>query len=161
MANRKSDSKRREDLAFENLVNPALKPDRKAQREFLLQALQERQDKFLELLDKAAKDDPVLYLRMYMELSKLVVPKNSDVNVNLSLNRDFIELKALGQSGVRGGIGGVSVPGLPSGVGGIVGGMPVSGLSKEEAAEFEEIGVAPFESLEGGIGKVETTDVSD
>lgn len=71
----------------------------KAQKDFLLRCLEENQGDFRRLLADMAVEDPKLFLRLNIELAKLVIPKQQDVNVQLSLNQDFLELKALAESG--------------------------------------------------------------
>lgn len=80
----------------------------KALRDFLVDVLEENQQRFREVMFEAASEDPRLFMKYYAELSKLLVPKQQDVNVNLSLNEDFNALKALASKG--GGQLGVEEP---------------------------------------------------
>lgn len=82
-----------------SIVKP--KDGGKAHRDFLLRCLEENQEDFRRLLAETAIEDPRLFLKLNIELAKLVVPKQQDVNVQLSLNQDFLELKALAQSGSK------------------------------------------------------------
>lgn len=67
----------------------------RAQRDFLLRVLEENQEDFRRCLFEAAKEDPKFFLRIYADLSKVLVPRSQDVNVSLTLNQDFQELQAI------------------------------------------------------------------
>lgn len=69
--------------------------EKKAQKEFLLEALADRQDEFLRLLDECKIQDPRFFLKIYTELSKTVMPKETKMDVTIGINRDFDELKAM------------------------------------------------------------------
>lgn len=71
----------------------------KAHGDFLVSVLEENPENFRRIMREAAEEDPRLFLRYYAELSKLLVPKQQDVNVSLTLNQDFIQLQALASSG--------------------------------------------------------------
>ena len=83
-----------QDFTVERQKNPL-----KAQRDFLIKCLEENQEDFRRLLAATAIEDPRLFLKLCLELQKLLLPKQQDVNVNLTLNQDFLELKALAESG--------------------------------------------------------------
>lgn len=116
------------------LINPDLtiapKKGVKAHRDFLLKCLEENQEDFRRLLADTAIEDPRLFLKLNLELAKLLLPKQQDVNVSLTLNQDFLELKALAESGsarahmIEGAVG------------------------EEQLVEYEELGPEPIESIE-------------
>ena len=63
----------------------------RAQRDFLLRVLEENQEDFRRCMFDAAKEDPKFFLRIYADLSKVLVPRSQDV----TLNQDFQELQAI------------------------------------------------------------------
>lgn len=69
--------------------------EKKAQKEFLREALAERQEDFLRLLDECKIQDPRFFLKIYTELSKTIMPKETKLDVTVGINRDFDELKAM------------------------------------------------------------------
>lgn len=95
------------------------KPDGfKAHRDFLLQCLLENQDKFRQLLWDAAEEDPKFFLKISVEIAKHLIPRQQDVNVNLTLNQDFQALQALSSTSASqkslGYIERIGVPALES-----------------------------------------------
>lgn len=103
----------------------------KAHRDFLLKCLEENQEDFRRLLSDLVVEDPKMFLKMNIELAKLLLPKQQDVNVSLTLNQDFLELKALAESG-------------SAQAHQIEGAQP-------HLLEYEELGPEPIESIETKI----------
>ena len=68
---------------------------KKAQKEFIRDLLSRNQEKFEELFEELAEHDPTAWLRLYNNMQKHVVPKQSQVNVSVGINKDFQELVAL------------------------------------------------------------------
>lgn len=68
---------------------------RKAQKEFIRDLLSTNQEKFEELFSELAKHDPKAWLLLYHDMQKHVVPKQSQLNVSVGINKDFQELQAL------------------------------------------------------------------
>lgn len=68
---------------------------KKAQKEFIRDLLSKNQDKFEELFEELAEHDPKAWLLLYHDMQKHVVPKQSQVNVSMGINKDFQELVAL------------------------------------------------------------------
>lgn len=68
---------------------------RKAQKEFIRDLLSTNQEKFEELFSELAEHDPKAWLLLYHEMQKHVVPKQSQLNVSVGINKDFQELQAL------------------------------------------------------------------
>ena len=101
----------------------------KAHRDFLLKCLEENQEDFRRLLADTAIEDPRLFLKLNIELAKLLLPKQQDVNVSLTLNQDFLELKALAESGSARA-------------------HMIEGTGDEQLIEYEELGPEPIESIE-------------
>ena len=72
----------------------------RAHREFMMRCLDETEDDFLRILHDMAIDDPKFFMRTRMDISRLVMPRQQEVNVNLTLNEDFQELQALASRGI-------------------------------------------------------------
>lgn len=70
----------------------------KAQRDFLLSVLEENQEDFRRLFSEMAIENPLQFLRLYRDFSSMVVPKQNELNVSLTLSKDFQELQALGST---------------------------------------------------------------
>lgn len=68
---------------------------KRAQKEFIRDLLSRNQDKFEELFEELAEHDPKAWLLLYHDMQKHVVPKQSQVNVSVGINKDFQELVAL------------------------------------------------------------------
>lgn len=68
---------------------------RKAQKEFIRDLLSTNQEKFEELFSELAEHDPKEWLLLYHDMQKHVVPKQSQLNVSVGINKDFQELQAL------------------------------------------------------------------
>ena len=68
---------------------------RKAQKEFIRDLLSTNQEKFEELFSELAEHDPKARLLLYHDMQKHVVPKHSQLNVSVGINKDFQELQAL------------------------------------------------------------------
>lgn len=68
---------------------------KKAQKEFIRDLLSKNQEKFEELFEELADHDPKAWLLLYHDMQKHVVPKQSQVNVSVGINKDFQELVAL------------------------------------------------------------------
>lgn len=68
---------------------------KKAQKEFIRGLLSKNQEKFEELFEELAEHDPKAWLLLYHDMQKHVVPKQSQVNVSVGINKDFQELVAL------------------------------------------------------------------
>lgn len=73
------------------------KPDKmsKAHRAFIADFLMEHQDEFLAVMDEIRFGNPRRYAELYVEMTKMVLPKESNVNVNVGINRDFRDLHVL------------------------------------------------------------------
>jgi hypothetical protein len=68
---------------------------RKAQKEFIRDLLSTNQEKFEELFSELAEHNPKAWLLLYHDMQKHVVPKQSQLNVSVGINKDFQELQAL------------------------------------------------------------------
>lgn len=68
---------------------------KRAQKEFIRDLLSRNQDKFSELFEELAEHDPKAWLLLYHDMQKHVVPKQSQLNVSVGINKDFQELVAL------------------------------------------------------------------
>lgn len=74
--------------------------DLQAHRDFLMDCLEENQEQFRRLLYELGEVDPKAYLRMILDIHKSLVPKQQDVNLTMTFNKDFQELQALSKSEV-------------------------------------------------------------
>lgn len=68
---------------------------KKAQKEFIRDLLSKNQENFEELFEELADHDPKAWLLLYHDMQKHVVPKQSQVDVSVGINKDFQELVAL------------------------------------------------------------------
>ena len=83
-----------ERLYFDSKI---IKPDKsaKAHRAFIADFLMNHQDEFLAVMDEIRFGNPRRYAELYVEMTKMVLPKESNVNVNVGINRDFRDLHLL------------------------------------------------------------------
>lgn len=74
-------------------------PARKsAQKEYIRDFLARNQEKFEECMDQLAEHDPKTYVTIYKDLTKHMIPKQSEVSVTHGLDEDFKQLAALAQT---------------------------------------------------------------
>ena len=74
-------------------------PARKsAQKEYIRDFLARNQEKFEEGMDQLAEYDPKTYVTIYKDLTKHMIPKQSEVSVTHGLDEDFKQLAALAQT---------------------------------------------------------------
>lgn len=74
-------------------------PTRKsAQKEYIRDFLARNQEKFEECMDQLAEYDPKTYVTIYKDLTKHMIPKQSEVSVTHGLDEDFKQLAALAQT---------------------------------------------------------------
>ena len=74
-------------------------PSRKsAQKEYIRDFLARNQEKFEECMDQLAEYDPKTYVTIYKDLTKHMIPKQSEVSVTHGLDEDFKQLAALAQT---------------------------------------------------------------
>ncbi len=67
----------------------------KAHRDFLMRCLSDTEEDFSRILQMLAVEDPKFFMRIRMDIAKLVLPRQQEFNVNLTLNEDYQELQAL------------------------------------------------------------------
>lgn len=74
-------------------------PARKsAQKEYIRDFLARNQEKFEECMDQLAEYAPKTYVTIYKDLTKHMIPKQSEVSVTHGLDEDFKQLAALAQT---------------------------------------------------------------
>lgn len=78
-------------------INPKGKQG-KLQKEFFKEFLADQQEEFAETMAMMRERDPRLWLKMYIESAKLVIPKQSSLNVKHGFDKDFEKLMMLGKS---------------------------------------------------------------
>lgn len=69
-----------------------------AQKEFIRDFLARNQEKFEECMDQLAEYDPKTYATIYKDLTKHMIPKQSEMSVTHGLDEDFKQLVALGRT---------------------------------------------------------------
>lgn len=82
-------------FSVKNKKKQLLPVGKRAQKEFIRDLLAKNQDKFEELFDEMAEHDPKAWLMLYHDMQKHIVPKQSQVNVAVGINKDFRDLQAL------------------------------------------------------------------
>lgn len=65
---------------------------RELQKEFVKNWLSDNQPRFIECMNEIYHHDPRTWAKMYIEHEKIVMPKQTDVNVKHSINKDFQDL---------------------------------------------------------------------
>lgn len=70
----------------------------KLQKEFIKEWLADQQDEFVETMAMMRERDPRLWLKLYVENAKLVIPKQSNLNVRHGFDKDFEKVMMLGKS---------------------------------------------------------------
>lgn len=77
-------------------------PARKsAQKEYIRDFLARNQEKFEECMNQLAEYDPKTYVTIYAQLTKHMIPKQSEISVTHGLDDDFKQLMALGMTTVE------------------------------------------------------------
>lgn len=72
-----------------------LPTNKRAQKEFIRDLLASNQEKFEELFEELAEHDPKAWLMLYHDMQKHIVPKQSQLNVSVGINKDYQDLEAL------------------------------------------------------------------
>lgn len=72
-----------------------------AQKEFIRDFLARHQDKFEDCMNQLAEYDPKTYVTIYANLTKHMIPKQSEMSVTHGLDDDFKQLMALGMTTVE------------------------------------------------------------
>lgn len=80
-----------------------LPQSRKAQKEFIRDLLASNQEQFEKLFAELAEHDPKRWLELYVDLTKHTVPKQTSVNVNVGINKDYRDLQMLASTKLDGG----------------------------------------------------------
>ena len=76
-----------------------LLPARKsAQKEYIRDWLARSQEQFEDCMNQLAEYDPKTYVTIYKDLTKHMIPKQSEVSVTHGLDEDFKQLAALAQT---------------------------------------------------------------
>lgn len=97
-----SELKRVGQIRKEKREKIALPVSKAAQKEFIRDWLSRSQDKFEECMEQLAEYDPKAFATIYMNLSKHMIPKQSEVSVTHGLDQDFKELMALSTTKIEG-----------------------------------------------------------
>ena len=81
-------------------VKKILPVKKSAQKEFIRDYLARNQEKFEECMNQLAEYDPKTFATIYKDLTKHMIPKQSEVSVTHGLDEDFKELMALSKAKV-------------------------------------------------------------
>ena len=76
--------------------------NKSAQKEYIRDFLARNQEKFEECMNQLAEYDPKTFVTIYKDLSKHMIPKQSEVSVTHGLDHDFKELAALSVTKIEG-----------------------------------------------------------
>ena len=76
--------------------------NKSAQKEYIRDFLARNQEKFEECMNQLAEYDPTTFVTIYKDLSKHMIPKQSEVSVTHGLDQDFKELAALSVTKIEG-----------------------------------------------------------
>ena len=76
--------------------------NKSAQKEYIRDFLARNQEKFEECMNQLAEYDPKTFVTIYKDLSKHMIPKQSEVSVTHGLDQDFKELVALSVTKIEG-----------------------------------------------------------
>jgi hypothetical protein len=71
------------------------------QRDYLIGYLEKNRQAFGQTMRQLQKHSPAIFAKLYVDMSKLVVPKENNVKVSVGLSKDFMELKALAGCGFK------------------------------------------------------------
>lgn len=74
-----------------------------AQKEFVRDWLAKNQEKFENAMDQLLDYDPKTYVTIYKDLTKHMIPKQSEVSVTHGLDEDFKELVAFSRTKLKDG----------------------------------------------------------
>lgn len=77
-----------------------LPASKSAQKEFLRDLLARHQERFEEKMIELSEYDPKAYCSIYANLTKHMIPKQSEVSVTHGLDEDFKQLAAMGMTKV-------------------------------------------------------------
>lgn len=71
--------------------------NKSAQKEYIRDFLARNQEKFEECMNQLAEYDPKTYVTIYAQLTKHMIPKQSEMSVTHGLDEDFKQLAAMGR----------------------------------------------------------------
>ena len=75
-----------------------LQVSKSAQKEYIREFLARHQEKFEECMNQLAEYDPKTYVTIYAQLTKHMIPKQSEMSVTHGLDEDFKQLAAMGRT---------------------------------------------------------------
>ena len=71
---------------------------KREQRDFLAKVLEDNQEDFVVIMNRLKESDPKKWLDMYVDISKTIIPKSTDVNVNVGIENDYRQLKLMAEN---------------------------------------------------------------
>lgn len=73
-----------------------------SQRDYVLHFLENNRHTFAMCMKRLESSNPTTWVKVYMSMSKMVTPKETNMNVTVGLSKDMMELKALANTGLNG-----------------------------------------------------------
>ena len=74
-------------------INPGTRP-----RAFIQSFLEDNEQNFKDAMDNVYEHDKKAYAKLYIELQKIVMPKEQGVNVNIGISKDMEQMMMLGRA---------------------------------------------------------------
>lgn len=71
---------------------------KREQRDFLAKVLEDNQEDFVVIMNRLKESDYKKWLDMYVDISKTIIPKSTDVNVNVGIENDYRQLKLMAEN---------------------------------------------------------------
>ena len=84
-------------------LKKTLPMNKTAQKEYIRGFLSRNQEKFEDCMNQLAEYDPKTFCVIYKDLTKHMIPKQSEISVSHGLDDDFKQLMALGMTTVEDG----------------------------------------------------------
>lgn len=83
-------------MAVKNFSKTVMR--KREQRDFLAKVLEDNQEDFVVIMNRLKESDYKKWLDMYVDISKTIIPKSTDVNVNVGIENDYRQLKLMAEN---------------------------------------------------------------
>ena len=83
-------------MAVKNFSKTVMR--KREQRDFLAKVLEDNQEDFVAIMNRLKESDYKKWLDMYVDISKTIIPKSTDVNVNVGIENDYRQLKLMAEN---------------------------------------------------------------
>ena len=83
-------------MAVKNFSKTVMR--KREQRDFLAKVLEDNQEDFVAIMNRLKESDFKKWLDMYVDISKTIIPKSTDVNVNVGIENDYRQLKLMAEN---------------------------------------------------------------